>query len=53
LLVILVAFADALECLAQNRQMGDNMGRMGRILAQRDFDRTYLAREFVGVISQT
>lgn len=44
------AFADALEKMADNRSTLLEMGRNGRILAAREFDRRLLADRFVDVL---
>jgi glycosyltransferase involved in cell wall biosynthesis len=46
------AFADALERLAGNRDDLVTMGRNGRALAERDFDRRQLASQFVSVLER-
>lgn len=46
------AFADALERLTGNRDDLVTMGRNGRALAERDFDRRQLASQFVGVLER-
>src|SRR5690606_7293086 len=45
-----VAFADALERLAAERERREEMGRRGRDLASREFARGLLARRFIGVL---
>lgn len=47
-----VAFADALERMAAQRSELVTMGRNGRALAERDFDRTKLADDFVDLLQQ-
>lgn len=42
-----IAFADALEYLADNRHKLDTMGRNARLLAEREFDCKRLADQFV------
>jgi glycosyltransferase involved in cell wall biosynthesis len=46
------AFADALERLADSRSDLAMMGRNGRTLAERDFDRRQLANRFVAVLER-
>ncbi|WP_457981119.1 glycosyltransferase family 4 protein [Ectopseudomonas composti] len=41
------AFADALECAASDRVAAKEMGKRGRELAEREFDRELLANRFV------
>ena len=45
-----IAFADALEKMADNRSTLLEMGRNGRMLATREFDRRLLADRFVDVL---
>ena len=42
-----MAFADALEQAANNRALTKAMGKRGRELAEREFDRELLANRFV------
>ena len=46
-----VAFADALEQLAQDRSVGVAMGRRGRVLAEMEFSREELAGQFLHLIT--
>ena len=48
-----VAFADALEQAADNRELLIKMGRQSRILARNQFDRTQLADSFVDWLEGT
>ncbi len=45
-------FADALETMANDRALRLSMRRNGRALAEREFDRVKLAKEFQGVLIQ-
>lgn len=47
-----VAFADALQSMAERRDELIEMGRKGRALAERDFDRVKLADQFVDALKQ-
>lgn len=47
------AFADALESAAADRDALKAMGRRGRALAEREFDRTRLANRWVDTIEKT
>lgn len=47
-----VAFADALEAAADNRDALKAMGQRGRALAERDFDRAKLATRWVDTIEK-
>lgn len=45
-------FADALEKIEKNRDVIKIMGKNARILAEKDFDRTILADQFVNIIEK-
>jgi len=45
-----VAFADALECLAADRASAKAMGVRARAVAEREFDRRFLAAKFVEIL---
>ena len=47
-----VAFADALQSMAERRDELIEMGQNGRALAERDFDRMALADQFVDALQQ-
>jgi glycosyltransferase involved in cell wall biosynthesis len=47
------AFADALEAAAADRDALKDMGRRGRALAEREFDRAKLANRWVDIIEKT
>lgn len=48
-----VAFAEALERLAQGRSLGIAMGQRGRGLAERVFSRSELSEAFVAAVTQS
>lgn len=47
-----LAFAEALEMLADNRQLASQMGRNARLLAERDFNRLDLGNHFVDFLER-
>ena len=48
-----IAFADALESLAQDRSLGLAMGQRGRGLAEHEFSRSGLSEAFVAAVTQS
>lgn len=48
-----IAFADALEKMADHPALTQQMGRNVRIMATEQFDRTILSNQFVEFLEQT